>query len=67
MQCSCGREMTERFSVSKKCNLRWEYSFCKSCGKIDGDYLYSYDKKQFFGCGYSARIHYKKATNQNNE
>ncbi|HGL5121297.1 TPA: hypothetical protein N3Z13_004571, partial [Klebsiella pneumoniae] len=43
------------------------YSTKPSCGKIDGDYLYSYDKKQFFGCGYSARIHYKKATNQNNE
>lgn len=39
--------MTDRFSVSQKNNLRWEYSFCKSCGKIDGDYLYSYDKKQF--------------------
>ena len=59
MQCSCGREMTERFSVSKKCNLRWEYSFCKSCGRIDADYLYSYDKTQFIERGYSARLNYR--------
>ncbi len=27
MQCSCGREMTERFSVSKKCNLNGNILF----------------------------------------
>lgn len=62
MQCSCGREMTERFSVSKKCNLRWEYSFGKSCGRIDADYLYSYDKTQFIERGYSARLNYRDMT-----
>jgi hypothetical protein len=62
MQCSCGGEMINRFSVSKTCNLRWEYSLCLSCGRIDADYLYNYDKTQFIERGYSARLNYRDTT-----
>lgn len=62
MQCSCGREMTDRFSVSQQFNLRWEYSLCQSCGKIGADYLHNYDKSQLLETGYSARIKYRDKT-----
>lgn len=62
MQCSCGREMTDRFSVSKTFNLRWEYSLCQSCGRIDADYLFNYDKTKFIKRGYSARVCYRSMT-----
>lgn len=61
MQCSCGGETTERYSVSKKFNLLWEYSICTSCGKIDADCLYDYGKTILIARGYPARIEYRKA------
>lgn len=60
MQCSCGGETTERYSLSKKCNLRWEYSICTSCEKIDADCLYDYGKTILIARGYLARIEYRK-------
>lgn len=59
MQCSCGGETTERYSVSKKINLRWEYSICTACGRIDADFLYDYGKTKKLAHGYAARILYR--------
>ncbi|EHG4045339.1 hypothetical protein P4Q63_005309 [Salmonella enterica] len=66
MQYSCGREMTDRFSVSQQCNLRWENSLCQSCGKIGADYLQKYDKTQLLETEYSARIKYRDKTKKSN-
>jgi hypothetical protein len=62
MQCSCGGETEDRKSVSKKDNLIWKYSICKSCQRIDFDYLFSYDSDKLLLSGYQARVKYRELT-----